>query len=261
MRCPALLLLFSTLVFSVPFLNAQTSDEVLHAPDGGTMEIISSIDIPPILNVPFSATVTTVWTQRLEDGTSITIQNHRVVMRDSHGRIFQERRTLVPKDSPDEPPLRYTEITNPLTHTRYICRPAFHICEEMGYFAPVKIVNIPAGPLDKDGKRALSREDLGKNNVSGLDVTGTRETMTIALGAIGNDRPISVTKEFWYSPQLGINIVVKRADPRSGTQTFTVSDISLAEPAPANFAIPAGFKVNDHRPNQKNTTAVTTNGN
>ncbi len=42
MQCPALLLLLSTLFISTSFLNAQTSDEGVHAPDGGTMEIVSS---------------------------------------------------------------------------------------------------------------------------------------------------------------------------------------------------------------------------
>lgn len=261
MRCPSLLPLFFTLVFSASFLNAQTSAEVLHAPDGNTREITSSIFIPPLPNAPFSATVTTVWTKQLEDGTSVTIQNHRMVMRDSQGRIFQERRTFVPKGSADEPQLRWTEISDPVTHTRYVCLPGPHTCDEQGYFAPTKISNLPTGPLDDKGNRTLTRENLGSNTMSGLDVTGTRETMTIAIGVIGNDKPVSVTKEFWYSPQLGINIVVKRADPRSGTQTFTVSNISLAEPDPANFALPAGFKVNDQRPMQKNTAAVVTNGN
>ncbi len=182
-------------------------------------------------------------------------------MRDSQGRIFQERRTFVPKDSPDQPQLRLTEISDPLTHALYICRPNIHVCDERGYFAPVKVLTTPAVPLDKDGKRTLTREGLGKDNVSGLDVTGTRETTTIAIGVIGNDRPISVTKEFWYSPQLGINIVVKRSDPRSGTQTFTVSDISLTEPDPANFAVPAGYRISDHRIIQKGATGGVAHGN
>ena len=103
MRCPAPLLLLSTLLISTSFLNAQTSDEGVHAPDGGTVEITSSIFIPPLRNAPFSATVTTVWTKHLEDGTSVTHQNHRVIMRDSQGRIFQERRTFVAKTALTSP--------------------------------------------------------------------------------------------------------------------------------------------------------------
>ena len=93
----------------------------------------------------------------------------------------------------------------------------------------------------------LTRSDLGKNNVSGVEVTGTQETRVFAAGVIGNDRPISITKEFWYSPHLGLNMLVKRNDPRVGTQTFTVTEVSLAEPDPKYFHVPEGFRVVDMR--------------
>ena len=99
------------------------------------------------------------------------------------------------------------------------------------------------------GQTQLTREDLGKSNISGVEVVGTRETRTIMAGVIGNDRPISITKEFWYSPQLGLNMSVKRIDPRHGTQTFSVTDVSLSEPDPKVFQVPAGYKVVDTRPN------------
>jgi hypothetical protein len=84
-----------------------------------------------------------------------------------------------------------------------------------------------------------------------VEVVGTRETRIIAAGTIGNDRPISVTKEFWYSPQLGLNMLVKRSDPRIGTQTFTVTEVGLAEPDPKYFQLPAGYKVMDLREQAK----------
>lgn len=93
----------------------------------------------------------------------------------------------------------------------------------------------------------LTRSDLGKDNVSGVEVTGTQETRVFAAGVVGNDRPISVTKEFWYSPRLGVNMLVKRNDPRVGAQTFTVTEVSLAEPDPKYFQVPEGFKVVDMR--------------
>jgi hypothetical protein len=105
---------------------------------------------------------------------------------------------------------------------------------------------IPAGPLS-DGKAFLTREPLGNDSVSGVETVGTRETTTLNAGTIGNDRSISIVKEFWYSPQLGINLIEKRQDPRVGTQTFTVSDISLGEPDARLFETPAGFETIDLR--------------
>jgi hypothetical protein len=102
------------------------------------------------------------------------------------------------------------------------------------------------GPIG-DGKHYLSREDLGKNEVEGVEAIGTRETVTTSAGAMGNDREVALTKEFWYSPKLAINLVVKRLDPVQGTQTFTVSNLQLAEPDARLFTVPAGFKVIDER--------------
>jgi hypothetical protein len=56
---------------------------------------------------------------------------------------------------------------------------------------------------------------------------------------------ISIVKEIWYSPQLGINVSVKRMDPRHGTQIINVTDIAQGEPDPKLFAVPPGYTVVD----------------
>jgi hypothetical protein len=50
-----------------------------------------------------------------------------------------------------------------------------------------------------------------------------------------SSRPLTITKEFWYSSQLSINIVVKRFDPRVGTQSYLVTNLILGEPNPSLF--------------------------
>jgi len=54
-------------------------------------------------------------------------------------------------------------------------------------------------------------------------------------------------KEFWYSPQLGINVALNGVDPRPGTEQFLVTNISLTEPDPKLFTLPAGYTVEDRR--------------
>ena len=76
------------------FLHAQGVP--VHASDGGTRETLQSIDIVSVPNAPFSATVVTVWTSILPDGSTQTVKNHRTVVRDSSGRVFQERRSFTP---------------------------------------------------------------------------------------------------------------------------------------------------------------------
>jgi hypothetical protein len=240
----ALLIVFA--VLSIPSAIAQNSEEVRHAPDDGTREIIVSIFIPPIPNAPFTATVNTEWTRRFENGTTSTIKNHRTVARDSTGRIFQERRYLTPDGDKHQTPITQLEFSDPSTHDLYVCKPATHVCELHNYFASTSTVPV-AATASGVGANDLTTEDLGHNMISGLDVLGTRETTAIAPGTIGNDRPLAAVKEFWYSSQLGINLVVKRTDPRTGTENFRVADINLAEPDPQLFNPSSDFTVVDLR--------------
>ena len=76
---------------------------------------------------------------------------------------------------------------------------------------------------------------------------GTRETQTLNPLVAGSDRPIVVVKEFWYSLQLGLNVLTTRNDPRSGKEVFTVTDIRLGEPDASLFTLPANASVVDLR--------------
>jgi hypothetical protein len=227
-------------------IAAQNPADALHAPDGNSYSRIVSIFIAPMTNAPFSATVNTEWARQTGDGAAVTVKNHRLVARDSQGRIFEERRRFVPADS-DSPSLVFQiEFSDPVRHTKYICFPANKVCDLYSYSAPLSQPTQPVGPIG-DGKRYLSRGDLGKGEMSGIETIGTRETISTNPGVVGNDREVSLTKEFWYSPKLGVNLMVKRMDPLQGTQVFTVTDISLSEPDARVFVVPANYRVKDQR--------------
>ena len=237
---------FAVLTVCCSPLFAQETAVSGHAPDGDSFDQIINITIPPVQRAPFSSVVTAEWTKKLEDGSTVTRDNHRVVLRDSAGRIYQERRTLVPKDGQAEPLLTRIEISDPALKIKYFCRADNHVCAVRTYTGPPADAGEPAGSTG-EGKMVLTRQELGENNLNGVEVTGTLETRVFAAGVVGNDRPITVTKEFWYSAQLGLNMLVKRNDPRVGMQTFTVTEVSLVEPDPKYFQVPAGFKVVDMR--------------
>ena len=44
-------------------------------------------------------------------------------------------------------------------------------------------------------------------------------------GAIGNEKPIVITVERWYSPDLQMNVLIKRSDPRTGDNVFQLTNI------------------------------------
>ena len=246
MKRTFLFLLATFVVALVPFLSAQGPETALHAPDGNSYSRIVSIFIAPIPNAPFTATVSTEWTRQTSDGATVVVKNRRMVARDSHGHVFEERRRFVPGDS-DSPSLLFQmDYVDPARSTRTLCFPANKLCDVYNFFTPPSEASLPVGPLG-DGKRYLSRADLGKGETEGLETIGTRETISTNPGTVGNDREVVSTKEFWYSPKLGVNLVVKRFDPLQGTQVFTVSNIALAEPDARLFVVPAGFKISDQR--------------
>jgi len=93
-----------------------------------------------------------------------------------------------------------------------------------------------------DNKWETKTEDLGTQNIEGVTCEGTRHITTIPAGAIGNERPIEITYERWYSKDLGMVVSSKHSDPRFGDQTYTLKNIVRAEPDPSLFTVPKEFK-------------------
>jgi hypothetical protein len=100
--------------------------------------------------------------------------------------------------------------------------------------------------LRAEGKdQAGTTESLGTQNIEGVQVTGTRTTFTIPAGQIGNEQPIKVVTERWYSPALQLVVTSKRSDPRIGVTTYRLTNINLDEPSPDLFQVPADYTVKD----------------
>jgi hypothetical protein len=224
--------------------------------DGGTQEVLISISIPPVPKAPFTTTLRTQWVRTLADGSTLTVQNHRIIMRDSAGRIFQERCLLVPAGA--QTTVNRLEISDPVQHWKYFCDPDSHTCELRDYFAEAVPLVVTAAENGKAGN--VTHEALGKKMISGVETTGTRETISILAGAMGNSGPLTISKEIWYSSQLGLNLQVTRVDLRHGTQTFEVENLTEAEPDPTFFSVPPGFTVVDERRNSRQKRAASPPG-
>jgi hypothetical protein len=228
-----------------------TPQATQHAPDGGVRETLQSIDIPTLTNAPFSANVETEWTKIMPDGTTATQKNHRTVARDSSGRVFQERRYFSPNGDKLPTPLSQLEYMDPNRHELYTCIPQRKTCY-LSEWTGVALTAMPAGTtgLKVCGCATAPRpamkvenEALGQKTIEDIEVTVSREVTTIAAGQIGNEKAEPIVKEFWYSPRLGINVVTKRFDPRSGMQNFVVDNISRNEPDAKLFEPPADYQV------------------
>jgi hypothetical protein len=86
-------------------------------------------------------------------------------------------------------------------------------------------------------------EELGTQNIEGVDAEGTRTITTIPAGDIGNERPIEITYEKWYSRDLQMVVMSKHNDPRFGEQTYRLTNIVRSEPDPSLFTLPNGYKM------------------
>lgn len=101
-----------------------------------------------------------------------------------------------------------------------------------GFFAP-----------STHSKWETRTEELGEQNIEGVNARGTRTITTIPAGAIGNERAIETVYEKWYSTELQMIVLSKHSDPRFGEQTYKLTNINRSEPDSSLFQVPTGYKV------------------
>lgn len=86
-------------------------------------------------------------------------------------------------------------------------------------------------------------EGLGKRMIEGVEAEGTRTTLTIPAGQIGNDLPLETVSERWYSSELKTVVLTTRKDPRTGESTYRLTNLRRGEPSRTLFELPADYKV------------------
>jgi hypothetical protein len=86
-------------------------------------------------------------------------------------------------------------------------------------------------------------ESLGKESIAGISADGARTTTTIPANAMGNERPLDIVRERWYSPDLQIVLRSKQTDPRFGETTYEVTRVDRGEPASSIFAVPSDYEI------------------
>jgi hypothetical protein len=215
---------------------------------------------------PYTATATTESTQVLADGNKIVNKTSSFVARDSQGRTRREtdlhRIGTIQVDSP-----KTVFINDPTTHSQYIFTPggeATKVVRSEGSWKEGPqiidlggqrvrrsqqkvIVNVQGGhesqQSSKESNEQIKHEDLGTQTIEGVSAQGKRETVTIPAGQIGNERPIEIVTETWFSPELHTLVLRKHSDPRMGDSTYRLTDIKRNEPDAALFQPPAGTKV------------------
>jgi len=228
---------------------------------GGFVRLVNG---NPVTGAPYSAEAVTETTQALGDGNQIANSSSVKLYRDSQGR---ERRE-------ESEPIQRVFIYDPVAGTNLTINPQARTVEKAlggsggrgvtsvplargarGVGIPQGTISIPDGRLGTisvsgrmisgSATPAVVPEDLGSKTIEGVYANGSRTTLTIPAGQIGNRADIAVVDEVWYSPDLQMNVMTRHSDPRSGEVVYRLRNISRAEPDAALFQAPADYKVKE----------------
>lgn len=237
-----------------------------------------------VKGAPYSADAVTETVQVLPDGNRITRKNSSAVYRDSQGRTRRETtiEAIGPWPAEGNPPQTIT-ISDPVSGVTYLLNSRTKEARKVTVFSKAvpgpgalrgviggkigsssgevrtlevtaeaspgeaMVVHSTEGAAVKKGTREGERktESLGRRNIEGVDADGTRTTMTIAAGEIGNELPIEIVSDRWYSPELQTVVLSERNDPRFGKTTYRLTRINRSEPPASLFQLPPDYTIKE----------------
>jgi hypothetical protein len=237
---------------------------------------------PTVKGAPYSALETMENTQTLADGTHINRTTQTMVYRDSAGRMRRETPDSITIWDPVAnvsyalDPKTQTAMRLPLglgavtkmanaqrglngQEMRFVYRSATVAPPDAPLPLPVPPMPPPAAGQAGDtfflsagavpGLSAMQvkltpkSESLSPQTIEGVNAEGTRITSIIEAGQIGNDRPIQIVDERWYSHDVETAVRWTHSDPRTGQETLQLTGISRVEPSPDLFQVPANYQV------------------
>ena len=233
-----------------------------------------------VKNAPFSARMTNRMVRELCDGNRIVHEQVTLIYRDTDGRVRREhsatgssfRNMIMITDPVEQQAWMLEEATRTAYKSPMFGRRIDAIQGSSGYMmaqplhessATVGTIGItdftangPSGPVSLSTERIVlggsgppmgagpaTVESLGQDTIDGVRVEGTAYTTTYPANMFGNELPIVVQKTTWYAPELQMLVRSEEKDPRMGTVTYTMEILSVEEPDPALFEIPADYRI------------------
>ncbi len=233
-----------------------------------------------VKGAPYSAQAVTEMTQTLSDGNRIVNTSSAAVYRDGQGRTRREQ-TLkaIGNFSAHGEPVQTISINDPVAGVAYVLEPHSRMARKIqglrmeaatvGASKPrltggegetftfntttngavtLKRGTAEAKMLEEKEQTGFRKEDLGTQTVEGVNAVGTKTTITIPAGQVGNERAIEIVEERWYSPELQTVVMTRHSDPRSGETVYRLTNINRAEPDPSLFEVPADYAIKEQEP-------------
>ena len=209
-----------------------------------------------VTGAPFTATAVGQTNRTLADGTKISQTVQSNLYRDAQGRVRKEVTLPAGSAASNGTPKSLVVIHDPVAGTGYVLDVTNKIAHAMpqhaqgsGNGAPAEDEATAGGttttsPRHGPGANAnVVKESLGTQTINGVAAQGTRYTRTIPAGSIGNDKPLTIVREEWYSPDLQMIVQSKRTDPFVGETTYNVTNIQRTAPSATLFTVPSDYTV------------------
>ena len=243
-----------------------------------------SFDSKVVKGAPYSAQAVTETTRTLADGNRIKRETSASVYRDSEGRTRRDQELgSVGPFSVAGDPRKTIFINDPVAGVHYVLDPRTRIARKMlplrlsvspdaapvvagpgGAQPKVRVrveedvfaAPVPGPPPGVEGAQMHdfhimampdkgTTESLGKQTIEGVVAEGTRSTTTIPAGKIGNEQPIQIVWEKWYSPELQTIVMSKHSDPLVGETIYRLTNIVRSEPARTLFEVPSDYTLKE----------------
>jgi len=212
-----------------------------------------------VTGAPYSAQAVTEHTQTLADGNTIHTTTTANVYRDSQGRTRREQEIgAIGPWATQGTPRKVISISDPVSGFIHTLNPDTQEAREMPFRARAGAWRGAETPRQRPENPNIKSESLGTQVIGGVTAQGTRITRTIPAGEVGNQAPIVITTERWYSPELQIEVMRKQVDPQFGVTTFQLTNIVRAEPDASLFQVPPNYTIKSGRPSNENTPAART---
>ncbi len=199
-----------------------------------------------VTGAPFTATISVNQTQTLADGNEINRTTTGTIARDSQGRIRRDMTlpAIGPFATASQGAPHVIFINDVVSGTQYILDPERKIAHEIRLMRFGKRLRIRQGNNPAANVRPnVTTTSLGTQTINGVEAEGTRYTRTISAGQIGNEKPIVITTERWYSPDLQMYVLTKSTNPLSGNSVRQLTDIQMGEPDPSLFQVPPDYTI------------------
>ncbi|HWB83575.1 MAG TPA: hypothetical protein VG675_05520 [Bryobacteraceae bacterium] len=275
----AALAMFVVPAFAQSLSATTTKDGEIH----GTMHMSPPrFGSVAIAGKPYSAQRVSERVQTAADGTHFTMGGQQETMyRDSEGRTRTERPMVLGPRISDAPMV--IEILDPVDHVGYTLDTQNKVAHRYALPAPparqprVRAAGVAGGggggsltvssastevraaiggappvaapaqvrTVSPFPRPEMTHEDLGTQIIEGVPAKGQRMVEKYPQGTMGSDRPFQVTSETWVAPDLGLVVLSKTVDPRSGENTMKLINIDRSEPSPTLFMAPPDYTVVD----------------